>query len=207
SGSAGTVADISPTLTTPVISGTAQEGQTLTATAAVANDSDATVAYQWQQNIAGTWTNISGASSLSYIVTEANEGNALRIVATSSDGDGSGTSANSAATGAVQDSLDLSASLTGLTGGNAVQGTAMSVTSITDGGAAVGSGVTYQWQINSGSGFVNISGATNSSYTPSGSDEDKRLQVVVTYADAAGNESTTLSAGTVQASQDHWKSG
>ena len=37
-----------PTLTTPVIGGTAQEGQTLTATAAVANDPGAIVTYQWQ---------------------------------------------------------------------------------------------------------------------------------------------------------------
>src|SRR6516162_2607039 len=50
SASTGAVVDISPTLTTPVISGTAREGQTLSATAAVANDSDATVSYQWQAN-------------------------------------------------------------------------------------------------------------------------------------------------------------
>src|SRR5205085_10245030 len=35
------VADITPTLTSPLISGAAQEGQILTATAAVANDADA----------------------------------------------------------------------------------------------------------------------------------------------------------------------
>jgi probable HAF family extracellular repeat protein/VCBS repeat-containing protein len=43
-----TVVDVPPTLTTPTISGTAQLGSTLTATAAVANDADATVTYQWQ---------------------------------------------------------------------------------------------------------------------------------------------------------------
>src|SRR4029077_8312158 len=52
------VTDIAPSLTTPVISGTAQEGQTLTATAAVANDSDATVSYQWQANHGSGFANI-----------------------------------------------------------------------------------------------------------------------------------------------------
>src|SRR5260370_17742710 len=79
---------ISPTLTTPVISGTAQQGQTLSATAAVANDSDATVSYQWQANHGSGFVNIAGATSLSYVVQEADEGGTLRIVATSIDTDG-----------------------------------------------------------------------------------------------------------------------
>src|SRR5207248_119177 len=97
------VIDISPTLTTPVISGTAQEGQTLTATAAVANDRDATVSYQWQVNHGSGFINIAGATSLSYVLQEADEGGTLRIVATSTDTDGSGSSATSTATSAVTD--------------------------------------------------------------------------------------------------------
>jgi hypothetical protein len=63
----------------------------LTATAAVANDSDATVTYQWQSSPDGgtTWNNISGAIGTSYTVQETDEGDLLRIVATSSDSDGS----------------------------------------------------------------------------------------------------------------------
>jgi autotransporter passenger strand-loop-strand repeat protein len=95
------VIDIKPTLSVTV-SGTAQEGQTLTATAA-ANDSDAVVAFQWQQLIGSTWTDIAGGTTSTYVVSETNEGHRLRAVATSTDSDGSGTSANSAATAPVVD--------------------------------------------------------------------------------------------------------
>ena len=95
------VIDITPTLSVTV-SGVAQEGQTLVATA-IANDSDASVGYQWQQLIGATWTNIAGAMGSTYAITEANEGNRLRVVATSSDSDGSGTSATSIATASVAD--------------------------------------------------------------------------------------------------------
>ena len=61
------------------------------------------------------------------------------------------------------------------------------------------SSATYQWQVFNGTSWTNIAGATNATYTPSQSDEGKALQVVVTYAgDAAGSESTIVSAGTVQ---------
>jgi autotransporter passenger strand-loop-strand repeat protein len=94
-----------PTLTTPVISGTAQEGQTLNATPAISDDSDATVTYQWQESFDGgtSWSTIGGATSLTYVVQQADEGATLRIVATSSDPDGTGTTATSAATTTVTD--------------------------------------------------------------------------------------------------------
>jgi hypothetical protein len=95
------VIDISPTLTTPVISGTAQQGQTLTATAAVANDSDATVSYQWAANHGSGFVNIAGATSLSYVIQSADIGAQLEIVATSTDPDGTGKTTTSAATATV----------------------------------------------------------------------------------------------------------
>ncbi len=55
------VADITPALSGVSISGTAQEGQTLTANGTV-NDSDATIGYQWQSSSDGThWSNIANA--------------------------------------------------------------------------------------------------------------------------------------------------
>ena len=63
-----------PTSISVIIAGTAQEGQTLTA-----NPSGAVTGYQWQSFIGGTWTNISGATSSTYVVQEADEGNQLRV--------------------------------------------------------------------------------------------------------------------------------
>ena len=80
-----------------------------------------------------------------------------------------------------------------------MQGTAVSVAAVTDNGADVLSIATYQWQVFNGTSWTSISGATNATYTPIEGDEGKALQVVVTYAgDAAGLETTTVSAGTVQ---------
>src|SRR5205085_545256 len=57
------------------VTGTAKEGATLTATPTIgdSDDSSATIAYQWQEKIAGVWTDISGANASTYTVTEANE--------------------------------------------------------------------------------------------------------------------------------------
>jgi len=52
--------------------------------------------YQWQSFIAGSWTNVSSATSSTYVVREADEGNQLRVHVTSSGG-----SADSATTSAV----------------------------------------------------------------------------------------------------------
>src|SRR5262249_23246703 len=144
------VIDISPTLATPVISGTAREGQTLTATAAVANDSDATVSYQWQANHGSGFVNIAGATNLSYVVQEADEGGTLRIVATSTDTDGSGTSATSTATSAV---IDISPTLTTpVISGTAQQGQNLTATAaVADSRDAT---VSYQWGANNGCGVA-----------------------------------------------------
>src|SRR5262249_36331520 len=98
------------------VSGTAQEGQTLTA-----NPSGAGTGYQSQSFIGGPWTNISGATSSTYVVQETNEGNQLRVHVTSSGG-----SADSAATSAV---IDISPTLTTpVISGTAQQGQTLTAT-------------------------------------------------------------------------------
>ncbi len=56
----------------------------------------------------------------------------------------------------------------------------------------------YQWQRNSGSGWVNIAGATGNSYTPGTADLGVHLQVQVTGHNAYGTATVTASiSGTV----------
>jgi hypothetical protein len=182
------VVDAAPTVTTPIITGTAQEGQTLTATAAAANDSDATVAYQWQQNISGTWTNISGATGLSYTVTEANEGRTLRVVATSSDPDGAGTTATSVATAAVTD-ISPTLTVSGGTGGREPKNTnlAANVTNV-----ETGATITYQWQYSTNNtSWTAITGATNSTYKVAPALANDFFRVVVAYTDDEGTQTLT----------------
>src|SRR5262249_59423060 len=82
-----------------------KEGDTLTAVSGTLNDGDAAVTgYQWQELISGTWTNISGATSQTYVVTEANETHQIRVVETATDSDGGpSVTSISAATPAVPD--------------------------------------------------------------------------------------------------------
>jgi hypothetical protein len=151
--------------------------------------------YQWQANGAP----ITGATSASYTPSELDEGKTLSVAVTYA-GDAAGSESTTVtASNTVADSADLVATLNGLTGSNAVQGTAVSVATATDGGTDVHTSVTYQWQLNG----AQIKGATSVSYTPTEADEGKTLSVVITYAgDAAGSESATVSAGSIKDSAD-----
>jgi hypothetical protein len=105
-----TMSGLTPTVSV-TISGTAQEGQTLTANATT-NDSDATIHYQWQSSSDNghTWSNISGATDRFYLVAESDETHLLRVIATTSDPVNSSTAtATSTATAAV---IDVAPTLT-----------------------------------------------------------------------------------------------
>lgn len=89
--------------TTPVISGTARVGVTLTVTtAAVASGNPApTIGYQWQRNTGSGFANISGATGTSYVLTGDDLGATIRVVATASNSQGS-DAADSNPTATVQ---------------------------------------------------------------------------------------------------------
>ena len=109
------VNDITLAFTTAAsITGTAQEGQVLTAVNGTLNDGDAAVAgYQWTRD----GVNIGGATSSTYTVVEADEGHLLRVVETATDSDGGpATTSTSAPTATVSDitlAFTTAASITG----------------------------------------------------------------------------------------------
>ena len=124
-------------------------------------------------------------------MTEANEGHQLRVIATSSDPDGGGTSATSAATAVV---TDVPPSLSVTVRGTAQQGQVLiataNATSDGDGGKT-----TYQWQELLGSDWVAISGATHSTYTVAEAVEGLQVRVLATFTDDTGQ---TVSATSPQ---------
>ncbi len=83
-------------LTVPVISGTAVDGYTLTSSYGTWSSFPASFAFQWQR---GT-SNISGATSSSYLVNSADIGSTLRCVVTATNSFGA-VSANSVNTATV----------------------------------------------------------------------------------------------------------
>lgn len=121
--STSTQAQYAPSNTSaPTISGTAQEGQKLTATTGTWSSSAAvTYTFQWQRcNASGSaCVDIAGATSQDYVVATADVGNTLRVVVTATNTDGSGK-ANSAPTAVV----------TSKTTQGTTSGTSVSVTDI-----------------------------------------------------------------------------
>jgi len=84
----------------PTISGTAQQGQTLTASPGSWSGSPTSYAYQWQDCQSSSCTNISGATGSTYTLQSADVGKTIDVVVTASNSAGSG-SATSAQTAAV----------------------------------------------------------------------------------------------------------
>jgi len=126
-------------------------------------------------------------------VTEFNGSDSLHVTVTSKDGSNTSATLGMASTAiTVRDGPnDLVATLDHTL---AQQGVTMHVTGVADGGTTVSNGVSYKWQDANGDGAWQTVG-TGSSYTPGESDEGKLMQLVVTYVDAGGSESSTYSLG------------
>ncbi|MDE4264169.1 hypothetical protein PXK68_20845 [Phaeobacter gallaeciensis] len=182
------VANVNDTPTGAVsISGTAAEDQTLTASNTLADeDGLGSVSYQWQRD----GVNISGATSAIYTLTQADVGAQITVVASYEDDFGRDESVTSSATSAVANVNDIA------TGAVAISGTAKTGEALTasntladkDGLGAI----SYQWQ----RGGVDISGATNSSYTLTLGDVGAAITVVARYTDDEGTSEAVSSSAT-----------
>lgn len=171
------------------LSGTPTVGQNLTAnTGSITKHPSATLSYQWQRSGASAFsgtTNIGGNSS-AYTLTEADQGNYVRVVVSSDKNTGTVASAGSAQVTwpAISGKPVISGTLkTGevLTAGNGtMNGLNTSGTS------------SYQWQraATSGGAFENIGSGTGQTYTVTQSDETKYLRVAVSNTK---NSNTALS--------------
>jgi autotransporter passenger strand-loop-strand repeat protein len=179
-----------PTLSVS-ISGTAAEGSTLTAVP-VANDSDAQIKYQWEALIGSTWTKIKGATQATYVVTEANEGDKLRVKATSTDTDGSGTKATSAATKPVTDTPPVLTikhhALTVAAGGSVGMGVSVSVPDADDTVSVTITGLASYETITDGANSTIFSG---SSVTLTAAEVNSGLTLHSTFG-GTGNPQNTL---------------
>ena len=121
----GAVVD-APLTVSATITGTAQEGQVLSANAST-NDADAVISgYQWQSSAdnGANWSNIVGATASTYTPVEADENHLIRVSVAAQDADGGGSAtATSAATSSVIDVTSVALVTIGVGSGMAVQGT------------------------------------------------------------------------------------
>ena len=96
----------SPATGAPAISGTAQAGETLTASTEGISDADglsgAAFSFQWVRSADGSDTDISGATGSSYALADADVGATIKVRASFTDDAGNDEELTSAATAAVE---------------------------------------------------------------------------------------------------------
>ncbi len=184
----------------PAVTGLLVQNQTLTANPATIVDADGLsnpqFTFQWQSNRGLGWVNIAGAISSTFVLTQAQVGQNMRVVVSYVDDFGVQESVasdilspvanvNDAPTGAVlisDTTPDQGQTLTALTGGIADL----------DGLGAF----TFQWQQGTGGTFANIAGATAATFTPGFAQGNQQLRVIVRYTDGFGTLESLTSAAT-----------
>jgi len=161
-----------------IISGIATEDQLLSASNDLADvDGMGTVSYQWQRDS----VDIVGATSVNYTLGDDDVGTLITVIASYTDGGGTGESVSSSSVGPIVNVNDLPGGIVAIDNTTPSEGDVLTASnSLTD---ADGMGiVSYQWQ-RDGS---DISGETSASYTTVQADVGFAIRVVASYTDLQG---------------------
>ena len=185
----------------PLIQGKPEAGATLFAeTSAIADGNGlqpSWFAYQWLSGAAGAETEITGETHLTYLLTEADEGQTIRVRVSFVDRAGYLESATSEAlTIGAAATAAVNSPATGapvITGAAQVGETLTADTSgIVDQDGLTNVAYSYQWLADD----ADIAGATATAYTLADADEGAIIKLRVSFTDDAGNEETLTSAAT-----------
>jgi subtilisin family serine protease len=176
----------------PAISGTAQVGQTLSASSGVWSNTPTSYGYQWLRCSLSSCASIAGATSSSYAPGSADVGSSVEVAvtATNSGGSSSATSAPTSSVTVIALSPPANISLPAVSG-IAQQGQTLSATSGSWSGSPTS--YTYQWQRCSSSGCATVAGATSSTYVLGSADVGSLLEVSVKASNSAGSSSAASS--------------
>jgi Ca2+-binding RTX toxin-like protein len=190
-----------PTGTVTLSSTTPIEDQQVTATRTFTDPDGvnaATIVFTWQAQIAGVWTPVGTGST--FTPSDNVVGSPLRVVATFTDGDGVIESVTSAPTANVANINDAPTGAPSVLDLTPQEGVPLSATtSLIADADGLPATLNLRWQVSTtptGNTFVNIAGATNTTFTPVQTQVNRRLRVVVTYTDAHGTAETLTSAPT-----------
>ena len=181
----------SPATGAPVISGTAQVGETLTANRSGIADADGLSNVQYEYQWLADDADISGATNATYTLADTDEGKVIKVRVSFTDDEGNEETLTSGATDAVAAKPTPNSPATGapsITGTAQVGETLTANTSgIADEDGLDDVSFTYQWLSNDGNSDTEIAGATGLTYTLADSDEGKVIKVTVSFTDDAGN--------------------
>ncbi|HEX3615974.1 MAG TPA: hypothetical protein VHU61_05530 [Solirubrobacteraceae bacterium] len=176
--------------TAPTVTGTPTQGLALSAGVGAWTPKPTSYSYQWQRNTGSGFVNISGATAATYTPGVADLHATIDVVVTAHDAMGA-KPASSAATGAVASGAPVNVAGASVTG-TLRQGLAL--TAVVGSWSPKATSYSYQWQRDTGSGFVNIAGATAATYTPGVADLGAQIEVQVTGHNAYG---TATVVGTI----------
>jgi hypothetical protein len=164
----------------PVVTGTTERGEMLSCTTGTwTGVGTITYAYQWRRNGA----NITGATSSTYTLVVADDDADINCVVTATDNEGSSSRSSNVVGPVLGDPLNLT--LPSITGTATVRET-LTVSNGTWQGIATIT-FAYQWRKNG----VNISGATNSTYTLLDADYNSNIDCIVTATNSLGSTPAT----------------
>jgi len=174
----------------PLVSGPAEEGQTLTAGNGTWSGSPTSYTYRWQDcNASGEGcSDVTGATASSYKLASSDVGHTLRLVVTASNVGGSASATSAATPVVVADQPPKPPSNLTLPGiGGAVQvGQTLSASNGTWTGSPTS--YAYQWEDcdSSGEACSSIGGATTAAHTLTHGEVGKTVRVVVTASNGSG---------------------
>ncbi len=193
-----TVPPNTPATGAPVITGTAQVDETLTADISGIADEDGlddvSYNYQWIRSDNGADTDIAGETDSTYTLVLADQGKTIKVKVSFTDDDDNEEALTSVATVAVASAPNREA-----TGQPAIDGTPQvretltaDTANIADQDGLTGVSYRYQWI----AGGSDIDGATSSTYTLTASEQGQTVQVRVTFTDDRDNAETLTSEAT-----------
>jgi hypothetical protein len=183
----------------PVISGTAQQGRTLTASTGTWNGSPSSFGYQWEDcdSSGDNCVPIGQATGSTYLLGSGDVGSTIRVVVTATNGTGS-TPATSAQTAVVQPApaAPVNTALPTISG-SARQNQTLTASPGTWSGNPTS--FAYQWQQcdASGGSCVSVAGSTASTVRLTGGYVGHTVRVVVTATNAGGSTPATSAATAV----------
>jgi hypothetical protein len=170
----------------PAISGTAQQGQTLSASTGTWSNTPITFGYQWER-CTTTCAAITGATGSTYTLMAADVGATIKVDVSATNAGGTGGPATSVATAAIIALAPVNVQVPGLSG-TAQQGQTLTATTGVWNNAPTS--FTYQWE-RCTTACTAISGATATTYVLAAADVGATIEVQVTAVNTGGSAIAT----------------